>query len=411
MELQYIVESFIDKASEGSHWDFKQNWHSNNADLLKDIICMANNTTIDMRDGYIIFGIEDSTFKITGVSEDSNRKNQENIIGFLSSQTWSGEEIPSVDVKTIEIGGKEVDVLIIYNRDVTPFYLLKDYLKSNGSGGSKTIIRAGVVYSRIGDRNTSSAECATKQAVEFLWKKRFGLVGSDDFKVIKRLQDTNNWYSTDEYETFCNNKYSDIRIERDCNYSLEVKIGEGRAETSTWVMDFPYLFANVFNWNIGEEEIGRRSKWDILLDGRKLDISLYGVQATRQTYYHIEPDTYWDGELGIHFNNMTNSVKYYAYIRNSVKFLAYKLFFIKQCYKEEQMAYNKVFTVIPIFESAQEHVEFMDYVKMHKNDFAAAVKAQVVDEMFPAYSKSVNTSIVYKLGKTLVQWLKQWRHQ
>ena len=38
MELQYIVESFIKKHSEGSYWDFKQNWHNNNSDLLKDII-------------------------------------------------------------------------------------------------------------------------------------------------------------------------------------------------------------------------------------------------------------------------------------------------------------------------------------------------------------------------------------
>lgn len=85
MELKQIVKSFIDKASEGSYWDFKQSWHINNADLLKDIICMANNTTIDMQDGYIIFGIENSTFNITGVSSDDNRKNQVNIIGFLSS--------------------------------------------------------------------------------------------------------------------------------------------------------------------------------------------------------------------------------------------------------------------------------------------------------------------------------------
>ncbi|ANU46345.1 hypothetical protein ADH76_22455 [Enterocloster clostridioformis] len=37
MELQKLVESFIDRASEESYWDFKQSWHSNNADLLKDI--------------------------------------------------------------------------------------------------------------------------------------------------------------------------------------------------------------------------------------------------------------------------------------------------------------------------------------------------------------------------------------
>lgn len=409
MELQRIVESFIDKASEGSYWDFKQNWHSNNADLLKDIICMANNTTIDMQNGYIIFGIENCTFNIIGISEDSNRKNQENIIGFLSSQAWSGEEIPNVDVKTVVIDGKEVDVLIIYSSDVTPYYLLKDYSKPIDSGKDKMIIRAGVIYSRVGDRNTSSAECATKQAVEFLWKKRFGLVGSDDFKVVKRLQSANNWYSTDEYDTLYNSEYGDIRIERDSNYGLEVKIGEGRAETGTWVMDFPYLFTYIVNWNIGKEEICRRAKWDIYLKGRKLDVSLYGVQATRQTYYHIEPNTYWDSELGIHLKNTSNSIKYYAYIRNSIELLAFNLFFTKLCYKDVQIAYNKAFTVIPVFESEQEHIEFMGYVKTHISNFAADVEGQNIDEMFPTYSKVVNTVIIYKLGKTLVQWLDQWR--
>jgi len=409
MELQRIVESFINKGSEGSYWDFKQNWHSNNADLLKDIICMANNTSIDMQDGYIIFGIEDSTFNVTGVSEDSNRKNQENIIGFLSSQTWSGEEIPNVDVETVEVSGKEIDVLIIYNSDVTPYYLLKDYSKTIDSGKNKTIIRAGVIYSRVGDRNTSSAECATKQAAEFLWRKRFGLVGSDYFKAVKRLKNVKGWYSTDDYDTLYNSEYGDIRIERDCSYNLKVKIGEGRGDTYIWVMDFPYLFASIFNWNMGGEEIGRRAKWDIFLNGRKLNISFYGVQATKQTYYHIEPNTYWDSELGIHLNDISNSIKYYAYIRNSIEFLAYNLFFTKQCYLEDQIAYNKAFTVIPVFESEQEHIEFMDYVKTNNNEFIAAVEAQSIDEMFPTYSKAVNTVIIYKLGKTLVQWLDYWR--
>lgn len=283
MELKQTVESFIRQSSEGSYWDFKQCWHKDNADLLKDIICMANNTTIDMRDGYIIFGVEDKTYKIIGVSEDSNRKNQENIIGFLRSKLWSGEEIPEVDVKTIKIDEKEIDVLIIHNHDVTPYYLLQDYSKNTVAEKNKTILRAGVIYSRVGDRNTSSAECATKQATEFLWKKRFGLVGSDEFKVIKRFKNVDSWYSTDEYDTLSNKEYSDIRIKRDYNYDLEVIINQGKSETGTWVMDFPYLFTSTVKWNIGKEEIVRRAKWDIFLEGRKLDISIYGVQATKQT--------------------------------------------------------------------------------------------------------------------------------
>lgn len=80
------------------------------------------------------------------------------------------------------------------------------------------------------------------------------------------------------------------------------------------------------------------------------------------TYYHIEPNTYWNRELGIHLNNTSNSIKYYAYIRNSVKFLAYNLFFTKQCYDEDQKTYNRAFAVIPVFESEQEHNEFMGYI-------------------------------------------------
>ena len=411
MELKRLVESLIDKATEGSYWDFKQSWHSNTADLLKDIICMANNTTPDMQDGYIIFGVEDKTYNVIGVSSDNNRKNQENMIGFLSSQIWTGEEIPRIEVQTVEIEGHEVDVLIIYNSDVTPFYLLKDYVKVSDSGKTKVVLHAGVIYSRVGDRNTSSAECATKQAAEFLWKKRFGLAGSDDFKVVKRLQNVDDWYSTDEYDTISNSEYGDISIVRDFDYNLEVKINENRPDTGTWVMDFPYLFTDMLNWDIGKEETGWRARWSIYLDTRKLDTSLYGVQATRQTYYHIEPNTYWDSTLGIQLNKLSDSIKYYAYIRNSIQFLAYKLFFTKQCYNDAQIAFNRAFTVIPVFESEQEHNEFMDYTREHKEDFSFAVDTQCIDEVFPRYAKNVDTIIVYKLGKTLVQWLDRWRRR
>jgi hypothetical protein len=409
MELKQTVESFIRQSSEGSYWDFKQCWHKNNADLLKDIICMANNTTADMRDGYIIFGVEDKTYKIIGVSEDINRKNQENIIEFLSSKLWSGEEIPDVNVKTIQIDEKEIDVLIIHNHDITPYYLLQDYSKNIVSEKNKTVLHAGVIYSRVGDRNTSSAECATKQATEFLWKKRFGLIGSDEFKVIKRLQNVDSWYSTDEYDTLFNKEYSDIRIERDCNYNLEVKINQGKSETGTWVMDFPYLFTSSVNWNIGREEIGRRSKWDIFLEGRKLDISIYGVQATKQTYYHIEPNMSYIKKLGIYLNKFSDYIQYYYYLQDSIKYLAYKLFFTMQCYRDDQKHLNKAFTVIPVFENEQEHNEFIEYVKIHKDDFKTDVETQDIEEMFPLYTQTVDTAIVYKLGKTLVEWLDNWK--
>lgn len=411
MGLKDTIKTFIKTAHEGSYWDFKQKWHDNNADLLKDIICMANNTTPDMKDSYIIFGIEDKTFNIIGVSEDSNRKTQENIIGFLSTHSWSGEEIPDVEVLTTEIDNKEIDVLIIRNSEFTPYYLLKDYSKNDSTTKNKIVVHAGVIYSRVSDRNTSSAECATKRATEFLWKKRFGLVGSDEFKVIKRLQNIDNWYSNDDYDTIYNREYGDIQIKRNLQYELKVEINDGKPDTNTWVMDFPYLFTSILNWNIGEKEIGRRASWDIFLNNRNLDMPLYGVQGTRQDYYHIEPNIYHDRELGIRLNKYIDSIMYYAYYRNSINFLACNLFFTKQCYHEYQKELNKAFTVIPVFEDEKEHNEFLSYAKNHAEKFRKAVETQSVNEMCPPYAQKVNNVIVYKLGKTLVQWLDEWRVQ
>jgi len=45
--LTPVIVSCINSKQEGSHYDFKQEWHSErkNGDLLHDILCLANNTT------------------------------------------------------------------------------------------------------------------------------------------------------------------------------------------------------------------------------------------------------------------------------------------------------------------------------------------------------------------------------
>ena len=62
--LQEVL-SLIQSKREDEWWDFKQQHHKDKAELLHDIICMANNRA--KRDSYIIFGVEDETFKIVGV--------------------------------------------------------------------------------------------------------------------------------------------------------------------------------------------------------------------------------------------------------------------------------------------------------------------------------------------------------
>ena len=45
----------IGKGHEGDFWDFKQEWHQDMSELIKDIICFAN--TAHSENCYLIFGV------------------------------------------------------------------------------------------------------------------------------------------------------------------------------------------------------------------------------------------------------------------------------------------------------------------------------------------------------------------
>lgn len=61
MENYRLVEEIIKLISakrEDNWWSFKREYHHNKAELVHDIMCMANNRS--RRDSYIIFGIDDN---------------------------------------------------------------------------------------------------------------------------------------------------------------------------------------------------------------------------------------------------------------------------------------------------------------------------------------------------------------
>ena len=126
-KLKIEVINLIDSKREGEYWDFKQKHHKNKDDLLHDIICMANNRAD--RDGYIIFGIEDATFEIIGVNQDENRKSQQQIIDFLKDKKFVSGIRPTIELKTLNIRNKEIDILIIKNTTDTPYYMVESFQK------------------------------------------------------------------------------------------------------------------------------------------------------------------------------------------------------------------------------------------------------------------------------------------
>lgn len=176
--LRSEILDLISLGTEGEYWDFKEKWHSNNADLLHDIICMANN--LANHDAYLIFGVSDSKspngVQICGVHNDY-RKSQQNVIDFLKDKSFAGGIRPIVYVHTLDIDNAETDALVIRNTVHTPFYL------TNAYNDGKECVRAGHIYTRIGDTNTPKIQFADPDKVEYLWRKHFGL----DLSIMERL--------------------------------------------------------------------------------------------------------------------------------------------------------------------------------------------------------------------------------
>ncbi|MGL6107716.1 AlbA family DNA-binding domain-containing protein [Romboutsia sp.] len=179
------IMNLIISKREGDYWDFKQMHHKDKGDLLHDIICMSNNRAD--RDGYIIFGVEDETFNIVGITQDENRKNQQQMIDFLKDKKFVSGIRPTIEMKTLEVQNKEIDILIIKNTTDTPYYLVDNFQS----------IKANHIYTRIGDTNTPKNRSADINHIEYLWKKRFLLNRPPLQQIENKLQYKEEWKEED----------------------------------------------------------------------------------------------------------------------------------------------------------------------------------------------------------------------
>jgi len=189
MNFRDTIISLINSKREGFYWDFKREPHSNKASLLHDIICLANSITHHNR--YLIIGIEDpnNDCQILGLQKNqNNRKTQAEFIDFLRTKKFSNSLRPEIELKTIKIEQKEIDVLIIYHKPFKPYSIMEDYKDQD------KIVRANYIYTRIQDTNTPINKSADFNYVELMWKERFGLTipPAERFKLI--LLEYKNWH-------------------------------------------------------------------------------------------------------------------------------------------------------------------------------------------------------------------------
>ncbi len=215
------IVALINRKQEGGYWDFKQQWHENKAELLHDIICLANN--LENHDAYLIFGVEDETCEIVGVNKkDANRKNTAKIVDLLrNGKFFVGDIRPMARVETITIGEKELDILIVENSHNTPFRLEKDFPNTDKNSQKKKLktVLAKNVYTRVQDTNTPINMTADPDKEEKLWRKRFHIDESVYDKLLYYLSKPDDWikiglYGEDAKDTY-NYQYS-------IKYSIEM---------------------------------------------------------------------------------------------------------------------------------------------------------------------------------------------
>ena len=143
--INRTIVSYVNSKQEASHYDFKQEWHSagKEADLLHDILCLANNT--DNSDAFLIVGVSDSN-EVLGVKE---WKKSNELFDFLRNKPFAGDKIPDIHLHKLYYKYHKIDVVEIKSSKDVPFFLAEKHRD------------VGIqIYTRVGDTNTPKNETA-----------------------------------------------------------------------------------------------------------------------------------------------------------------------------------------------------------------------------------------------------------
>lgn len=321
--------NLIGLKQEGDYWDYKKQWYKEGqeGDMLHDIICMANN--LANRDAYIIIGVdEENDYNICGVLEDTRRRNTQQIVDFLCSKKFAGENRPLVTVETLDVG-TVIDVIVIHNATNTPYFLKERYKKVNANN----------IYVRVQDTNTPITDSADMQHIEYLWKKRFGMLLTPIDRVKLYLKDRGNWEESPAYES---KQYYKFAPEYTIEHTYEA---DDRRDGYEY-----YLFDQTDirpHWC----EIRVKYHQTVLAD-------LGGVILDGGRYFSSVPLT---GVIS--FNEYGSWYILYKYmIKEDLEYIVHDYYYQRKG-EEEQYAYRKFIKNILFFDNKKEHKQFMCYVQ------------------------------------------------
>ena len=365
LPLRELISFFLSQGKEGEFWDFKQEWHTNIEDLIKDIICFAN--TVHDENCYLIFGVADN-LKLTGMSKV--RRKQADVLDAISNLVFAGDNLPSISIETVEYEGVELDVLIIHDTYKTPIFLKKTYGK----------MKQGCIYARIGDRNTPDLGNAEIGVIENLWRKRLGLTKAPLEYIFDVLDNKLEWVAS-EYGYY-NIYMPEYTIER-TNNECDSKMWQGADEfysyaqtnesTSYYMMEVKARGTTLERYQI------------MILDSGRLSVPV-------PEWDYIQLDEYYSDVIGY---------KYYISGSRTERLMR---FMYEPQNSEQRWAFSKLERITLFFVSEDEKNCFEQYVDYNKSELKNRIDASSEFDYIVAendvktngYKRSLRTALVLK---------------
>lgn len=378
MNLTNLIIDLIDSKREGDYWDFKEEWYSNKADLLHDIICLANNRV--NKDAYIIIGVVDKIYELKSVANDKNRRNQQQVIDFLKTIKFSGGIRPDIEVRTINIQNLELDIIIVKNSFDTPYFLLEDYRDKD------KLVKKYSIYTRVQDTNTPKDSIADIDQIEYLWKKRFLLTESPIKRIFESLKDKNNW--DERYvkgETIYHYKFNP-------EYTLIIEDEEEEL--------YPEFYSMVM--------INKRQSYS------NLSIKYYGtiVFQCQLTYLDgarlLVPTPQWGFISDIKRDRTQGGYKYYVYGDETERLLN---FFFDENKDEQRYAKSLFDEIVLYFESKEQRKGFELYISNNKDQVNKEIDEEIEKLNHINCSKEAETNymrIHIATGKVLKMYKEKY---
>lgn len=335
-ELTQVIASLINLHQEGPYWDFKREWYDDKhvTDLLHDIICMSNN--MENRDAYIIIGVdEENNYALRDVCGDPHRRNTEKMVTFLRDKKFAGDIRPITRVETLLLGGCNIDVIIIQNSTNTPYYLRERFLG----------VFAYNIYTRVQDTNTPINASADIHHVEYLWKKRFGLIVAPLERIQIYLQHREDWVDAPSDGTVVRQYYR-MAPEFVIEHTLEPIDGRDGYEF--------YLFAQTDttpHWS--DIRLYYHQTLMAEVGGVSLDGGRYFTSTPLTTGITLSSNFHWD-------------ILYKYMVKGSLEHIIHRFYF-EASNPEEVWSCTDFKKCILIFENEEEHSDFRNYVRENWN--------------------------------------------